>query len=505
MGKRKKLMKKDTTTKMDIPAPEVAGPPEERDSARTVQVIYGAVRSNFYLQILIILTIIGIFLRFYQLDFNSLWLDEAFTYYASDKSLLEIWETTRTGDFHPPLFHWIEHFMLYFGNNEFILRFIPAVLGSITIPLFYLLGKEVMDERVGVISAALLTFAPFHIYYSQEAYSYSMVLFIFSLVLIFYHRAIRADSRKDWIVVGILSAIGFWVHYYTLIPLVVLFFHAFLVKIPEFQRDRKAWKNPLISGIIFTACIAPLVFIVIERYLTLTAEPPTYGVFGIALVTETFLRFSSFQAWIAIVFLILFIIGLIPLFQHRRSTCLLFILMMTVPLVISVLVSSTMTMNPRYLIYLMAPFYTGIACSYCLLQKVYPKKWIILLIIVGIALLNAPSLSGYYQSAIKDDWRTYAGVLGSNTRDGDMIVLIPRYIEMPFGYYYDNVSDHTTVYGAVTPGDIEQILLHRQNNTIYYVVTNDITAANPEGDTINWLSGNTQFLGQYMSIYTFTS
>jgi hypothetical protein len=69
--------------------------------------------------------------------------------------------------------------MLSFGNNEFILRFIPAVLGSLSVPLAYFFGKEVRDAKTGVLSAALLAFSPFAIFYSQEAYSYSTVLFVF--------------------------------------------------------------------------------------------------------------------------------------------------------------------------------------------------------------------------------------------------------------------------------------------------------------------------------------
>ena len=36
-----------------------------------------------YFQTLIVLTIIGLFLRFYNLGYNSLWLDEATTYSTS--------------------------------------------------------------------------------------------------------------------------------------------------------------------------------------------------------------------------------------------------------------------------------------------------------------------------------------------------------------------------------------------------------------------------------------
>ena len=76
---------------------------------------------------------------------------------------------------------------------------------------------------------------------------------------------------------------------------------------------------------------------------------------------------------------------------------------------------------------------------------------------------------------------------------------------MPFGYYYDNVTDHTSVFGATTPDQIEQIVAQQGNNTIIYVLTNDITAANPEGDTVNWLNENTEVVGQYTNIYTFIS
>lgn len=496
MGKKRE--KSDTL----VHEPEkTEGQVEHRSGNRIVDII-GKIRSDYILQILLILTVAGFFLRFYQLDFNSLWLDEAFTYYASNESLLQIWETTKTGDFHPPLFHWIEHFMLYFGNNEFILRFVPAVVGSLTIPIFFLFGKEIMNKQVGLISAALLTFSPFHLYYSQEAYSYSLVVFVFSLILIFYIRAIRDDRKNDWIIVGLLSAFGFWIHYYIAIPIAVLFSHAILTRISEFKINSRSWKKPLLSGILFLIFISPLIYIVIERYFTLTAKPPTYGIFGLDLITETFTRFSSLNSWVAVLFVCLFVIGLIPLYKSRKSFCILFILMMTLSLLFSLIISTRMTMNPRYLLYLMAIFYTGIACSCCMLPTIFSKKWGVILIIIGIIALNTPILMGYYQSVVKDDWRTYSRTLAEVTNEGDFIILIPEYNKMPFGYYYDNVTDRTEVFGAVTPQDIEEIIAKRGNNTIYYVITPDISAANPEGDTFNWLSQNTQFLGQYTNIHT---
>ncbi|MGV8128697.1 MAG: glycosyltransferase family 39 protein [Methanolinea sp.] len=505
MGKREKTTKKHMSGKKDAAILFEESPPAESGAMGTIRGIPDAVRSDFYLQVLLVLTIIGIFLRFYNLGFNSLWLDEAFTYNASRGSIFEIWETTKTGDFHPPLFHWIEHIMLYFGNNETVLRFVPAVAGSLSIPLFFLFGKEVMNKQVGLISAALLTFSPFHLYYSQEAYSYSLVVLIFTLILIFYIRALRDDRRNDWIIVGLLSALGFWVHYYIAIPIAVLFIHAFITKVSRKKIDLRTLKNPLLSIVLFLIFISPLIYIVIERFFTLTAKPPTYGVFGLALITETFTRFSALNGLIAILFVSLFIIGLIPLYKTNKTYCSFFILMITLPLLFSVIISPRMTMNPRYLLYLMAIFYTGIACSCCMLPKLSSKKWGVILIIMGVIALNISMILGYHQSVVKDDWRTYSNALAESTREGDFIILIPGYNELPFKYYYNRAADRTEVFGAVTPQDIEGIISKRGNNSVYYVVTNDITAANPEGETYNWLNKNAQYLGQYTNIYTFIS
>jgi mannosyltransferase len=150
-----------------------------------------------YLQILIVLTLLGLFLRFYQITPNSLWLDEAYTYFFSKNSFVDIWFITVNGEFNPPLFYWIEHFMLYFGNTEFILRSAHAVLGTCTIPLIYFLGKEFMDRNCGIIMAVLLTFSPFHIYYSQEARAYTTMLFFITLALIFYLRAQRTNDCRS--------------------------------------------------------------------------------------------------------------------------------------------------------------------------------------------------------------------------------------------------------------------------------------------------------------------
>ena len=92
--------------------------------------------------------------------------------------------------------------MLIFGNSEVVLRFIPALLGVLTIPLIYLVGKEFMDRNVGIIAAAAFAFSPFLIFYSQEARAYSMMLFFVTFCHGFLFQGLK-NNAMNWALFGI--------------------------------------------------------------------------------------------------------------------------------------------------------------------------------------------------------------------------------------------------------------------------------------------------------------
>src|SRR5512133_3534493 len=71
----------------------------------TPGIIQETISRSRYLQLLISLTLFGAILRFYNLGYNSLWLDEASTLNFAIKSLPDIWQATTAGEFNPPLFY----------------------------------------------------------------------------------------------------------------------------------------------------------------------------------------------------------------------------------------------------------------------------------------------------------------------------------------------------------------------------------------------------------------
>src|ERR1700756_4617355 len=104
----------------------------------------------------------------------------------ANQSLGDILLTQPGRDVHPPFYYLLLSFWIRaFGDGEFQVRFLSAILGILTIPLLYLIVKNLLGDSPALVSALILSLSPFHIYYSQEARMYSLLTF-FVLLSIFF-------------------------------------------------------------------------------------------------------------------------------------------------------------------------------------------------------------------------------------------------------------------------------------------------------------------------------
>jgi mannosyltransferase len=458
-----------------------------------------------YVQSLIILTIFGFLLRIYNLGFNSLWLDEASTNTFAVMSVSGIWQATAGGEFNPPLFYWLEHFMLVFGNNEFTLRFVPALLGVLTIPLIYFAGKEFMDRNVGIIAAAAFAFSPFLISYSQEARAYSMMLFFVAFAMVFYFRALKTNDLKNWALFGILSAIAFWSHFYAFVIIASLILYAILMQITDIRKNIQNLKMIAVSVMLFIVLCFPLILLAVQLFATRTSSAPAFGIQGLEIISETFRQLSGFSDISMFLFLILFIIGIIQAFLIDKNKGFFLVALTILTFVISFILSYKMPMVPRYLIFFNTIFFIGIAVSYKAFYSIVNNRGVVYGFIAFLVIISAPILVNYYSGYSKEDWRGFSDQIQQMTRPGDRVVVIPGYIYQPFDYYYSNSSDQTFEFRADTGKDLERINTGKGNSTVYFIVTGDISAANPDGDAVAWLKQYTKPLGQNTGIYLFVS
>ncbi|PKL69640.1 MAG: glycosyl transferase [Methanomicrobiales archaeon HGW-Methanomicrobiales-1] len=467
--------------------------------------VVSLVTHSRYAQSLIILTIFGLLLRFYNLGLNSLWLDEASTNTFAIMSIPDIWKATAGGEFNPPLFYWLEHLMLVFGNNEFTLRFIPALLGVLTIPLIYFAGKEFMDRNVGIIAAAAFAFSPFLIYYSQEARAYSMMLFFVAFALVFYFKALKTNDLKNWALFGILSALAFWSHFYAFVIIASLILYALFLQVENFRKNLQNIKMIALSIVVFVVLCFPLILLAIQLFATRTSSAPAFGIQGLGIISETFRELSGFSDIPMFLLLILFIIGIIQAFLIDKKKGIFLVTLTVLTFVISFILSYKMPMVPRYLIFFNTIFFLGVAASYGIFYRLINNRGVVYGFMALLIIISAPTLATYYSGYSKDDWRGFSSQMQKITQSGDLVIVVPGYIYQPLNYYYSNTSDKTFEFGADTGKDLERINNGRGNSTAYFVVTGDISAANPDGDAIAWLKEHTKSLGQNTGIYLFVS
>ncbi len=202
-----------------------------------IRVSLSAVRSPTGVAVLGLM-VLGAALRFTRIGHQGFWFDEGNTAllvsYSPGKMLGLIPQSEST----PPLYYclaWV--WVRVFGHGEAGLRSFSALAGVAVIPVAYAAAAKLVSRRAGLIVAALATCNPFLIWYSQEARSYSLLVFFSACTLLAFAYA-RADPHPRalvlWVAACVLSLLT---HYYTIV--VVLPQAAWLLW--EHRRTRGAW------------------------------------------------------------------------------------------------------------------------------------------------------------------------------------------------------------------------------------------------------------------------
>jgi len=154
-------------------------------------------------------------LRFYRLGQDSLWSDE---YATLRTAALRFWDIPAAALWHdtfePPLYFWLLHVLMRFlGDSESSLRLLSALAGTLTIPLVWFLVQELTgDARTATLSAVMLALNPLHLWYSQEARPYALVMAFATGALLFLVRAMRTGARPQWCGFVVCTALGMLTH-----------------------------------------------------------------------------------------------------------------------------------------------------------------------------------------------------------------------------------------------------------------------------------------------------
>ena len=158
----------------------------------------------------------SIILRFFLLDNQSLWYDEGMSLsYSDGVSLSETFSrilSREAGDKYQPLYYLLLFaWRSLFGESEFALRSLSALLGVASVITIFFTTLWIYGKNHAVWSSLILAVSSFCIYYSQEARAYSLLIFLASLQLYFFRKALDDNWHNKFasqIFFGIFTAIG---------------------------------------------------------------------------------------------------------------------------------------------------------------------------------------------------------------------------------------------------------------------------------------------------------
>jgi len=173
-------------------------------------------RDNY---LLILIFLLGLGLRIYDLGAESIWYDEAVSIAVSKLSIFEQlkWNLTES-DNNPPLYYAILHFWVsVFGDSEFSSRLPSAIFGSLTIFAIYGLGNLLFDRKTGLIAALILATSVFHVWFSQEARAYTLLTLLTLVSFYYFVKLLSAPQDKFYMAAYLVSGVLLlYTHYYGL-------------------------------------------------------------------------------------------------------------------------------------------------------------------------------------------------------------------------------------------------------------------------------------------------
>jgi len=191
--------------------------------------------------------ILGAGLRLYRLGYQSLWIDEVLTFLSSKGTLSNVLFQTEINTNILPLYYVVVNAVLRVGNQDALLRLPSVVFGSLSILALYFVVTNWLGKTSGLICALLLAISPFHIWYSQEARPYSLLLFLAVLSIWFLQKLIQNQfSLKLKFGFIVIAAATFYCHTVA-IALIGAMGTYVLIAVP-----RRKWKNwiPVFGSIV---------------------------------------------------------------------------------------------------------------------------------------------------------------------------------------------------------------------------------------------------------------
>jgi mannosyltransferase len=424
---------------------------------------------------------LGAFLRLYRIGTNGLWIDEAFSIWMGRQPAGEMLGWLAQIDQHPPLYYLLLHVWMRLGDDQAVVRGFSALCSTLTIPAIYLLGRRLVDQKLGLLAALILAVSPFHVHFAQEARMYALLTLNASLAMLAlahlltdpqaatlalgqqfarFWRTWRTDRCRPplctietdlaWLAYILFTSATLLTHNTAVFfPLAANLFVSGLLLLyrlcPSHPRTPTlSPRNWFLAQVAVFALWSPWLPAFIKQSVSVYREfwlpAPTGGKVGevlLGFVSESLPLPLEAIGVIVGLYVGLATLGLIS-FRRRPALIAFLLALFAVPFAGQLLVSLRRPIfYGRTLIWISLPLYVLLAAG---IRKL--RLWPLMLVgLLFMLTTNGLSLHAYYTQFEKEQWDDAAALVAERVEPGDLILFNATWMQIPFDYYFHRLSD----------------------------------------------------------------
>jgi uncharacterized membrane protein len=205
----------------------------------------------------------------WKLGQKNLWLDEAASWITARRPLPSLVAET-AADVHPPLYYLaLKLWMAAFGDSAAALRSLSLVCGVAGVLLAFRLASRFVPIAVAYVAALWYALSPLSVFFSQEARMYPAAGAAVLGACLACRRWIDSEfrDRRALIWYGVSSVTGLYVHYFTVLPLVVIGMHVVLLLRREDRSRGKARRDWMLVHAGIVTAFAPWVPVLVTQVM----------------------------------------------------------------------------------------------------------------------------------------------------------------------------------------------------------------------------------------------
>lgn len=425
-----------------------------------------------WLIIVLCVIFIGTFLRGYKLDRQNFWIDES-TAIQKSKHL------PSCGEFESWVIHWmcppaynlLLHFwIVLFGETESAVRSLSVILGILSVILVYIVGVDLFNRKIALLSTFVIAISPFHIAFSQDAKMYAMLAFLGLLSFYLFYKTLFSNKKFYWLIYFFITTLMLYTHNWGVFLLISE--NIFFLLVRKYTSNTKKY---LLSQLFIGLCYLPwLPFLFkqvmsVKIYVThpvtsIYTMPALFAVYSgkIIHLGEDVLEMGPFPSVISVsVYAVLFFWGLAIKEQGRIDKYYFWKEKQTLLLVCCFF----LTLGIPFLIAFKFPIfytrYTNVVFPlFCLLigkglSKIKHFWWRNLTILI-LLFVSFFTLYRYYYFYAKSYDKLLTDYVSQNSGKNDLMVIAPGWIGMTFSQYYkDYNKDKLEIVKVVNPSRLK--------------------------------------------------